>query len=272
MLVISGVRDHRHAVVDLTGKLIGGRRDDNEGLEPFAGGRIFSRVPESSERKRLTRCSEVGIRFLRFSINFQPLVKAVRGNQAAVLPERSFPERLLLDRLRFGVDGQNPDSGSGASPACDRSLAQALEGPLTGGPDVPHIRTRGTEGTGGASLGKELPPVAHPSNSPEAGHSRSACHFSGDAPHSGDGHAAARHAKGHAGHVAAREPQDHGRCLRSDDRTERSRRRELARTSAVLGNWKMPDSGFGLKGRNLKGLNEIRRSSAKSISEALVSA
>jgi len=33
-----------------------------------------------------------------------------------------------------------------------------------------------------------------------------------------------------------------------------------SRTSAVLGDWKMPEKNLGLKGRNLKGLNEIRRS------------
>lgn len=36
-------------------------------------------------------------------------------------------------------------------------------------------------------------------------------------------------------------------------------------TLAVLGDWKMPEKGLGLTGRNLKGLNEIRRSSAESI-------
>lgn len=36
-----------------------------------------------------------------------------------------------------------------------------------------------------------------------------------------------------------------------------------SRTSAVLGDWMMPDGGLGLKGRNLKGLTAIRRSSAK---------
>lgn len=45
-----------------------------------------------------------------------------------------------------------------------------------------------------------------------------------------------------------------------------------SRTSAVLGNWKMPEKNLGLKGRNLKGLNVIRRSSAKSIGEVAVSA
>ena len=44
-----------------------------------------------------------------------------------------------------------------------------------------------------------------------------------------------------------------------------------SRTSAVLGDWKMPAENLGLKGRNLKGLNAIRRSSAKSISEVAVS-
>ena len=44
-----------------------------------------------------------------------------------------------------------------------------------------------------------------------------------------------------------------------------------SRTSAVLGDWKMSDKSLGLKGRNLKGLNAIRRSSAKSTSEAAVS-
>ena len=43
-----------------------------------------------------------------------------------------------------------------------------------------------------------------------------------------------------------------------------------SRTPAVLGDWKLPEKNLGLKGRNLKGLNEIRRSSAKSISEVAV--
>jgi hypothetical protein len=38
-----------------------------------------------------------------------------------------------------------------------------------------------------------------------------------------------------------------------------------SRTSAVLGDWTMPGDSLGLKGRNLKGPNVIRRSSAKSI-------
>jgi hypothetical protein len=45
-----------------------------------------------------------------------------------------------------------------------------------------------------------------------------------------------------------------------------------SRTSAVLGGWKMPAENLGLKGRNLKGPNAIRRSSAKSIGEEAVSA
>lgn len=45
-----------------------------------------------------------------------------------------------------------------------------------------------------------------------------------------------------------------------------------SRTSAVLGDWKMPEKNLGLKGRNLKGLNEIRRSSAKSIGGVAASA
>jgi hypothetical protein len=45
-----------------------------------------------------------------------------------------------------------------------------------------------------------------------------------------------------------------------------------SRTSAVLGDWRMPGESLGLKGRNLKGPNVIRRSSAKSIIEEAVSA
>jgi integrase len=45
-----------------------------------------------------------------------------------------------------------------------------------------------------------------------------------------------------------------------------------SRTSAVLGDWKMPKKSLGLKGRNLKGLNEIRRSSAKSTGGVIASA
>lgn len=45
-----------------------------------------------------------------------------------------------------------------------------------------------------------------------------------------------------------------------------------SRTSAVLGDWKMPEKNLGLKGRNLKGLNEVRRSSAKSMGGVVASA
>ena len=45
-----------------------------------------------------------------------------------------------------------------------------------------------------------------------------------------------------------------------------------SRTSAVLGDWKLPEKDLGLKGRNLKGLNGIRRSSAKSIGRVAASA
>jgi hypothetical protein len=51
-------------------------------------------------------------------------------------------------------------------------------------------------------------------------------HLLGDAADSGDGHAAAWDAEGHAGHVAARAHKDDSGCLCSDDRTERSCRRE----------------------------------------------
>jgi hypothetical protein len=44
-----------------------------------------------------------------------------------------------------------------------------------------------------------------------------------------------------------------------------------SRTSAVLGDWKVPDTSLNLKEKNLKGLNGIRRSSAKSIGEVVVS-
>ena len=44
-----------------------------------------------------------------------------------------------------------------------------------------------------------------------------------------------------------------------------------SRTSGVLGDWKMPEKSLGLKGRNLQGLNGIRRSSAKSIGKVAVS-
>ena len=86
----------------------------------------------------------------------------------------------------------------------------------------------------------------------------------------GDRHAAARDAEGHAGHVAAREHQDD-----RDVYVQTIEQSVLAavnsRTSAVLGDWKMSDKSLGLNGRNLKGLNAIRRSSAKSISEVAVS-
>jgi hypothetical protein len=45
-----------------------------------------------------------------------------------------------------------------------------------------------------------------------------------------------------------------------------------SRRSAVLGAWRLPEKNLGLKRRNLKGLNGIRRSSAKSICKVAVSA
>src|SRR5579863_8692986 len=68
---------------------------------------------------------------------------------------------------------------------------------------------------------------------PEVGHPGSAGHLPGDAPDAGNGHAAAWNLERHTGHVAAREHQDDGRRLRSDNRRERSRRRELAHVSGA---------------------------------------
>jgi hypothetical protein len=42
---------------------------------------------------------------------------------------------------------------------------------------------------GGSALGKELPPVAHPSGCQEAGYSGPSRHLPGDAPDAGDGYA-----------------------------------------------------------------------------------
>jgi hypothetical protein len=42
-----------------------------------------------------------------------------------------------------------------------------------------------------------------------------------------------------------------------------------SRTSAVLGDWKMPEKNLGVKGRNLKGLNEIRRSRSEGLLQVL---
>jgi len=125
--------------------------------------------------------------------------------------------------------------------------AKAVKGFLSGGPDVPHVRTGGTEGAGSAAMGKELPQVAHPSACPKAGHSRTARHVSGDEADAGNGHAAAWDAQRHSGHVAAREHQDHGGRLRSDDRAERSCGGELAHISSAR---RLEDAGeeFGSEG------------------------
>jgi hypothetical protein len=45
-----------------------------------------------------------------------------------------------------------------------------------------------------------------------------------------------------------------------------------SRTSAVLGDWKIPEESLGLKGRNLQGPNAIWRSLAKPDGEEAVSA
>ena len=75
----------------------------------------------------------------------------------------------------------------------------------------------------------------------------------------------------HTRHAAAREHQDDG-----DVYVQTIEQSVLAavnsRTSAVLGDWRMSEESMGLKGRNLKGLNVIRRNSAKSIGKVAVSA
>ncbi|MFZ2024510.1 MAG: hypothetical protein WAV06_22380, partial [Terracidiphilus sp.] len=40
-----------------------------------------------------------------------------------------------------------------------------------------------------------------------------------------------------------------------------------SRTSALLGDWKMPGEGLSLKGRNLESLNGIRRSRSEGLLE-----
>ena len=64
---------------------------------------------------------------------------------------------------------QGAYSVSVASPTRDRSLAEAVEGLLTGCRMFSHVWTRETERAGGATLGEEFPPLAPPPD-PKAGH------------------------------------------------------------------------------------------------------
>ncbi len=140
---------------------------------------------------------------------------------------------------------------SGLMSGGDRVLAEALQGFLTRGPNVSHVRTRGTEGAGSAAVGEELPPVAHSPCFSKARNPGSPCHVSGDAADAGDRHAAARNTEGRSGDVAARKHQDDGRRLRSDHRTERCRCRKLAHLSGA-GQLEDTRCGFGPEGEKLQ--------------------
>ncbi len=85
---------------------------------------------------------------------------------------------------------------------------KACSGPLAGGFDVSDFRTRGTDGPGGAALGKELPSLADSSDRPEAGNPGPPRHLSGDAADAWNRPAEARHAQGCARGSSPREHQD----------------------------------------------------------------
>lgn len=72
-------------------------------------------------------------------------------------------------------------------PSDDRSLAEAVEGLLAGGPDVPHVQTGERKGQAVPRWEKNFPPVAHPSNRPHARHTGPARNLSGDEADAGNG-------------------------------------------------------------------------------------
>ena len=72
---------------------------------------------------------------------------------------------------------RSTDSGSGAGSSGDRGLAEDLPGPVSGGADVSHLRTRRTQGRGSTASGEELPEVADSSVAREAGDSGSLVTF-----------------------------------------------------------------------------------------------
>ncbi len=128
---------------------------------------------------------------------------------------------------------QSSDPGSRASSTCNRSLETALERLFARGSNVPNVRTGGKEGAVGAALGEELPPLAHPSNRRSLGIPDRLVTFQvmrrtleTDMQQHGtlkDTQDMLRHAS----------YQDHGRRLRSEDQTERSRGSQLAHVSGA---------------------------------------
>lgn len=103
----------------------------------------------------------------------------------------------------------------------------------------------------------------------QAGHTGPTGNLSGDAANTGYRYAEARNVERRPGRVAARRYQDDWRRLRSDDQNVLDA--VNSRITAVLEGWIAPVGEIGLKGRNLKGPNAIRRSSAKPEEEVAVS-
>jgi hypothetical protein len=84
-IVVLGVEDHRHPVVDLAGQLVRLGRDDRAGFEWLALAlRPRPPFPQSGEGERLAAIDfvEEGLLILAFT---QPFVVAVGQNQAAPL-------------------------------------------------------------------------------------------------------------------------------------------------------------------------------------------
>ena len=138
----------------------------------------------------------------------------------------AFEGRFYPGRLQEPVQpGANRRSGTGSPDY--RSLAENKPRSVTRSSDVPNLRARRAERTGGAALGEELPPGAGSPDRQEVGDPGEPHHVPSHETNAGNQSAAPRHAQGCSRGPAPREHQDDGRCLCADDRGERAQRDEL---------------------------------------------
>ncbi len=115
---VAWVDDHRHAIMDLAGDLVGWGRDDRKRQNRFGSvGDFGVRFPDACHRKNTVvgSVNQVGL-FRRSS--FLPFEVAIRGDQTSLLLECVAKGSFFVDRFTPRVDHPRPD-GEIVGPAGD---------------------------------------------------------------------------------------------------------------------------------------------------------
>src|ERR1700733_6832317 len=103
--IILALDNDRHAIVQRGDNMVGIGGDDREALHPLADGGIFPAFPQTGEAIGLAAGERDSEWLLVFWVQLLPLIKCVRGHQAAATLKRFTEGRGGRYGLGLGIDG-----------------------------------------------------------------------------------------------------------------------------------------------------------------------